>query len=93
MTDIEDLIRSIVRDELAKSRPVNDAPEQLSVTAYAQRWSISESTVRLAIRERRLEHARIGKAIRIVASAEIAPARVDDIAAAARRSLLRGRVR
>lgn len=86
---IEDLIRSIVRDELAKTKPANDdqTGEHLTVAAFARRLSISERTVRDAIRERRLEHVRIGRSVRIPAVARIEP-RVDEATKRARLTLL-----
>jgi excisionase family DNA binding protein len=71
VSDLEQLIRQLVRDELAKQKPANDAVEWLSVALYAKRWSISQSTVREAIREGRLEHERVGRAVRISSAAKI----------------------
>lgn len=75
MSDLEQMIRAIVRDELAKQvKPANEETEHLTVAEYARRWSLGQSTVRAAIAERRLEHTRIGRAVRIPAGAKIAAA-------------------
>lgn len=94
MSDVLDSLRafvaSVVRDELAKAKPANDA--HLTVAQYAQRYSISERTVRDAIRDRRLEHVRIGRSVRVPASAQIAP-RIDEVTQRARLMLMKGRGR
>lgn len=87
MTDIETIVRQIVRDELAKAKPANDEPGHLTVAAYAARLSISERTVRDAIKDGRLEHVRIGRAVRIPAIARIEP-RTDLATKRARLALL-----
>lgn len=72
--DLKDALRPLVAElvaELAKP-PANDV-DALTVAHYARRWSISESTVRVAIREGRLEHVRIGRSVRIPTSARIQP--------------------
>lgn len=75
MTDLEETIRAIVRDELAKQKPANeDASAYLTVDEYARRWSLSTSTVREAIREGRLAVERVGRAIRIQSNARIGTA-------------------
>jgi hypothetical protein len=85
---IEDLIRSIVRDELAKASP---RTEHVTVADYAKSRSISVSTVRVAVRENRLAHIRIGRAVRVLANAEIAPkVTAEAITERARMVLLRG---
>ena len=87
MSDLEQLIRKIVRDELAKAKPANDAaPEYVTALEYARARSISERTVRDAIRDGRLEHVRIGRAVRIPAGATIGP-RVDAVTERARLAL------
>jgi excisionase family DNA binding protein len=90
--DLEQLIRDAVAAELdargIKAKPANDA-EAITVAAYAQRYSISERTVRDAIRESRLEHVRIGRAVRIPPAAKIGP-RVDAATSRARLKLLGG---
>ncbi len=35
MSDLERIIRALVRDELAKVKPANDTPEHLTVAEYA----------------------------------------------------------
>lgn len=89
MSAIEDLIRSIVRDELAKAQPAAD-PDNLTVAGYAAKWRISPSTVRAAIREKRLDVTRIGKAIRIEAGARIRSAAKLDATTRAQMTLLSG---
>lgn len=91
MSDLEQLIRQIVRDELAKAKPANDAAlEYLTVAEYARRLSVSERTVRDAIREGRLEHERIGRAVRVPSAAHI-ERRQDPATARARLVLLGGK--
>lgn len=87
MSDLDAIIRAIVRDELAKReiKPAND--EHLTVAEYARRWSLSERTVRDAIRDGRLAHQRIGRAVRVPASAKIEP-RIDACTARARLTLI-----
>lgn len=75
MSELEEMVRRIVRDELAKQKPANDSTEWLTVALYAKRWAISQSTVREAIREGRLEHERVGRAVRIVSTAKIGQAK------------------
>lgn len=50
MSDLEQIIRSIVRDELAKAKPANDATEYLSVAEAAQLARVSSGTVRRWVR-------------------------------------------
>lgn len=93
MTDFEralrPLIERVVREVLSeRDKPASDA--HLTVAEYARRYSISQSTVRAAIREKRLEHTRIGRAVRIPADARISSSSVDDARAAARLKLLGG---
>jgi excisionase family DNA binding protein len=90
VSDLEEMVRKIVRDELAKqATPANDETEQLTVAEYARRWSLGQSTVRAAIREGRLEHVRIGRAVRIPAAAKIGKD-VDATTERARLILMRG---
>ncbi len=65
MIDLEQLIRDAITAELDRRgiKPANDASEHLTVAAYAQRYSISERTVRDAVKEKRLDHVRIGCAM------------------------------
>lgn len=91
MSDLEDTIRRIIRDELSKhAKPANDETEQLTVAEYARRWSLGQSTVRAAIREKRLECIRVGRAVRIPSGARIAKGAVDDATQRARLLLSRG---
>jgi excisionase family DNA binding protein len=85
--DLEQRIREIVREELAKAKPANDDGDHLTVATYAARLAVSERTVRDAIRDGRLEHVRIGRAVRIPAAAKISP-RVEAATARARLALL-----
>lgn len=72
MSDIDDHVRAIVRDELAKALAERAAvAEHVTVAEYAKRWSLSTSTVRAAIRDGRLPVKRIGRAVRVDADAEI----------------------
>jgi hypothetical protein len=89
VVSIEDLIRSIVREELAKTQPAAN-PDNLTVDGYAAKWRISPSTVRAAIREKRLDVTRIGKAIRIAADARIRSTRGPDATTRAQMTLLSG---
>jgi excisionase family DNA binding protein len=84
---IEQTIEAIVRRVLAErdSQPANDA--HVTVAEYARRRSISESTVRQAIRANRLPCLRVGRAVRVPADEEIAPA-VRDTTQRARAKLL-----
>lgn len=73
MTDLApffDLLRALIRDELAKT-PQPARADAVTAAEYARRRSISVSTVRAAIREGRLEAVKIGRAVRISANAEI----------------------
>lgn len=91
MTDkFRELVVEVVREELAKlhAKPAND--QALTVAEYARRYSISERTVRDAIRDGRLDHLRIGRAVRIPTDAKIGP-RVDAVTARARLVLMGGK--
>lgn len=68
MIDLESIITEIVRRELAATRT---APALLTVEEYAEHWKLSESTVRHAIAQGRLEVTRNGRSIRIEAIAAI----------------------
>lgn len=73
MSALDDMIREIVRAEvraaIADIKPAHD--QQVSVATYAASKSISQPTVRAAIRDGRLPAMRIGTAVRIAARAEI----------------------
>lgn len=84
------MIVAVVRDELGKSAPT---VEHLTVADYARRWSISPSTVRVAIREGRLPSTRIGRAIRIAAEAKISRSSTKTSTDRARLRLMGGTVR
>lgn len=93
MTDFETQFRALVEkivDERLAQRPAPSPDRLLSVAAFARQLSISERTVRDAIREKRLDHVRIGRAVRIPAAARIEP-RVDVATARARLVLLGGK--
>jgi excisionase family DNA binding protein len=64
------LIREVLREELAtNSKPAS--ANLVTVADYAAARSISASTVRKAIREKRLPSTKIGTAVRVPATAEI----------------------
>ena len=94
MIDLERLIADAVARELDKRgvKPANEPATHVTVAEYARARSISESTVRIAIREKRLPCIRIGRAVRIPSDVEIARRTTAEDAATARaRSvLLRG---
>jgi excisionase family DNA binding protein len=92
VSDLEDMIRKIVRDELAKQPANEDAPEYVTVAEYARARSISDGTVHTAIREKRLPSIKIGRARRVPAKVEIKPraASQDDATERARLVLLGG---
>lgn len=46
MSDLESLIRSIVRDEIGKQRPANDAAGYLSTAEAASLARVSQYTIR-----------------------------------------------
>lgn len=73
MSEVELAIRALV-DALRKElQPANTNDAHITVAEYAARRSISESTVRIAIREKRLPCLRVGRAVRVPADAEIKP--------------------
>ena len=73
MTDLEkslrDMVRSLIVEELRNAAP--PPAEHISVNAYARRWSLSPTTVRRAIADKRLPAQRIGRAVRVRADAKI----------------------
>lgn len=74
--ELETLLRRIVREELEQLLAARDrdaTPDLLTVRSYAERHSISQSTVRQAIRDGRLQAQRIGRAVRVPARGVIAP--------------------
>ncbi len=98
-TPLEEQIMALVDRRIAELglKPANDpAPQLVTIAAYAKARSISESTVRRAIREHRLPAVKIGAAVRVRAADEIGravkPAANDiDFAAAARAYGVRSR--
>lgn len=79
MTGFEDKLRELVREvvvEVLAEQGGGAAGELVTVAKYAERCSISKSTVRAAIADGRLDAVKIGRAVRIPANATIArPAR------------------
>ncbi len=69
--DLKEFVREVVREELARAKPAPITPAVVSVAAYARERSISESTVRKAIRDHRLDVVRIGSALRVPVAAVI----------------------
>jgi hypothetical protein len=66
---IETIVRRVIREEIATvAKPT---PTMMSVADYATAKAVCESTVRKAIRDGRLEHEKVGAALRIPADAEI----------------------
>lgn len=87
------LVAELVREELAKVRAPEE-PDLVTVAAFARRRSISEGTVRAAIKDGRLAATRFGRAVRIAADAQIArvaPANAEAKRAARLGLLLGGR--
>lgn len=66
-------LRRIIRDEFAASGRADRAAVLATVAAYAKARGIGVSTVRAAIREKRLDVTRVGRAIRIAPTATIRP--------------------
>ena len=77
---LEAIVRRVLREELAAMKPA----ALLTVEDYALARSISQSTVRGAIREGRLEVTRIGRSVRVASGAEIASTAVEPRSAIAR---------
>lgn len=88
MSAIDELIRAEV--EAAVKRAIAELrPTLLTVEEYAAHWKISESTVRHAIAQNRLEVTRNGRSVRIAADAAITR-RPRDRRERTRLALLRG---
>ena len=97
MSDFDKLLEEKVRAEVARQlaaapAPAANDPEWVTVEAYAAKRSISETTVRAAVKARRLEAMKFGRALRVRADVEIGrPARAadagDDHVTRARRKL------
>lgn len=62
--DIEQLIRSLIRDELAKAKPANDT-EYLSTTEAARLASVTPGTIRRWVRSGELTRHEAGARVRI----------------------------
>lgn len=88
MSDLEDRIRAIAREEArAAIREAAPTTDLISVDEYARRRSISPSTVRKALRENRLPFTRIGRIVRIRPDAEIGRRAAKDVVANGLRKL------
>ena len=72
---LEAIVRRVLREELAAMKPA----ALLTVEDYADARSISQSTVRAAIREGRLEATRIGRSVRVASGAEISKSLSSDL--------------
>lgn len=83
------LVAEVVREELAKATPASSAPQLVTVAEYARRCSISQSTVRAAIREGKLAITRIGRSVRIAPAEKIYADDTDRSVAAATEHALR----
>ncbi len=81
---LEEVVRRIVRSEVAAALAEGKPAGLVTVAEFAQQRSISPSTVRVAIREHRLDVTRIGRAVRVATDATIYPDAVDCAAARAR---------
>jgi excisionase family DNA binding protein len=68
---LERVVRKVMREcaKIAAAPPPAD--ELVTMAAFARRRSISESTVRAAIRAGRLPAVKIGRAVRVRADAQI----------------------
>jgi excisionase family DNA binding protein len=74
-SELERVIRAIVRDEMGKARAEAAAhpfPDHITAKEYARRFSISVSTVLDAVHDGRLSAVRIGRVIRIPSDASMA---------------------
>jgi excisionase family DNA binding protein len=63
VTDLESIVRQIVRDELAKTKPAND--EYLSTAEAARIASVTPGTVRRWIRQGELTRYEAGAHVRV----------------------------
>jgi excisionase family DNA binding protein len=68
---LERVVRRVLPEVLAATRAVPAADELVTMETFARRWSISESTVRAAIRDGRLPAVKIGRAVRVRGDAQI----------------------
>jgi len=68
---IEDIVRRVVREELAAERPQALPPALLSVKAYAERTGVAPATIRRLIKDELLPGVKVGSAWRIAADAVV----------------------
>lgn len=98
MSELEKVLEEMVRKEVARQLgdarpPAANDPEWVTVEVYAAKRSISETTVRAAVKAKRLDGMKFGRALRVRADQEIGrPARAaagagDDHVTRARRKL------
>lgn len=66
---LERVVRKVMRD--CEAIAATPADELVTMAAFARRRSISESTVRAAIRSGQLPAVKIGRAVRVPADAQI----------------------
>lgn len=85
---IDDIIRAEVAAAVARAL-ATARPSMLTVAEYAAHWKLSESTVRHAVAQGRLEVTRNGRAVRIAVDAQIS-SRPRDRRERSRLALLRG---
>jgi excisionase family DNA binding protein len=72
-TALEAMIERVVRKVMREREEIAPAPaeELVTMATFARRHSISESTVRAAIRNGHLPAVKIGRAVRVRADAQI----------------------
>jgi excisionase family DNA binding protein len=71
---LERVVRKVMREREERAAAPSD--ELVTMAMFARRRSISESTVRAAIRDGRLEAVKIGRAVRVRGDAQLGkPAR------------------
>lgn len=75
-TALEAMIERVVRKVMREREEIAPAPaeELVTMATFARRRSISESTVRAAIRSGQLPAVKIGRAVRVRADAQIGKA-------------------
>lgn len=88
---LEDIVRRVVREELAAAGRSAQPGGLVSVAEYARQRSISPATVRAAIKAGRLGVVRNGRAWRVRADEEIADDKPTENDAAFALRVLRGR--
>lgn len=69
-TLLEEIVRRVVREELANARRADDVGE-LSPEQFAKRIGVSTSTVRAMVKDGRLPAKKVGRLVRIAADATI----------------------